>query len=115
MAARSNAVLTEPAERAIIIERIFDAPRELVFKCWTEPEHLVRWIGPKGFSGTILTCELLPRNRSARADCPDVLLDGRRRQADAARDLADGDVCGPRWQDAADAASGCLRVRHRVR
>ena len=58
MAARSNAVVTEPSERELTIERIFDAPRELVFKCWTEPEHLARWIGPKGFSGTILTCEL---------------------------------------------------------
>ena len=58
MAARSNAVVTEPSERELTIERIFDAPRELVFKCWTKPEHLARWIGPKGFSGTILTCEL---------------------------------------------------------
>ena len=52
MAARSNAVVTQPGERELTIERIFDAPRELVFKCWTDPEHLVRWIGPKGFSGT---------------------------------------------------------------
>jgi uncharacterized protein YndB with AHSA1/START domain len=58
MAARSNAVVTEQTERELIIERVFDAPRELVFKCWTQPEHLARWIGPKGFSGTILTCEL---------------------------------------------------------
>jgi len=42
----------------LLIERIFDAPRELVFKCWTEPEHLARWIGPaKGFNATILACE----------------------------------------------------------
>jgi uncharacterized protein YndB with AHSA1/START domain len=58
MAARSNAVITEPTERELAIERVFDAPRELVFKCWTEPEHLARWIGPKGFSGTIVACEL---------------------------------------------------------
>jgi uncharacterized protein YndB with AHSA1/START domain len=58
MAARSNAVVTDPVERALIIERVFDAPRELVFKCWTEPEHLARWIGPKDFSSTILACEL---------------------------------------------------------
>ena len=56
MAARSNAVITEPTERELVIERVFDAPRELVFKCWTEPEHLARWIGPKDFSGTILAC-----------------------------------------------------------
>jgi uncharacterized protein YndB with AHSA1/START domain len=58
MAARSNALTADSAERVLIIERIFDAPRELVFKCWTEPEHLARWIGPRGFSSTILACEL---------------------------------------------------------
>ena len=57
MAAGSNTA-TQPAERVLLIERVFDAPRELVFKCWTEPEHLARWIGPNGFSSTILACEL---------------------------------------------------------
>src|SRR5260370_38482937 len=72
MAARSNAVVTEPSERELTIERLFDAPRELVFKCWTEPEHLARWIGPKGFSGTILTCELREGgNYRARMRGPD--------------------------------------------
>jgi len=36
--------------RDLVIERIFDAPRELVWKAWTEPEHLMRWWGPKGFT-----------------------------------------------------------------
>lgn len=58
MAARSEAVVADSSERVLIIERIFDAPRELVFKCWSEPEHLARWIGPKGFSSTTLACEL---------------------------------------------------------
>ena len=59
MAARSDAVVADSPERVLIIERVFDAPRELVFKCWTEPEHLARWIGPaKGFDSTILACEL---------------------------------------------------------
>lgn len=58
MAAGNNTAATQPAERVLLIERVFDAPRELVFKCWTEPEHLARWIGPSGFSSTILACEL---------------------------------------------------------
>jgi uncharacterized protein YndB with AHSA1/START domain len=33
-----NTTATEPAERVLVIERIFDAPRSLVFKAWTEPE-----------------------------------------------------------------------------
>jgi uncharacterized protein YndB with AHSA1/START domain len=38
------------AERELVITRIFDAPRRLVFKAWTEPEHLAAWWGPRGFT-----------------------------------------------------------------
>jgi uncharacterized protein YndB with AHSA1/START domain len=38
------------AERELVITRIFDAPRRLVFEMWTEPEHLLRWWGPRGFT-----------------------------------------------------------------
>jgi uncharacterized protein YndB with AHSA1/START domain len=37
-------------EREIVLTRVFDAPRELVFKAWTDKEHLPKWFGPKGFS-----------------------------------------------------------------
>jgi uncharacterized protein YndB with AHSA1/START domain len=48
----------EPADRVLVITRIFDAPRELVFKAWTDPEHLVRWMGPRGFKSTVVHSEL---------------------------------------------------------
>ncbi|TAL04204.1 MAG: SRPBCC domain-containing protein [Rhodospirillaceae bacterium] len=48
---------TAPAPyRELTITRIFDAPRELVFKVWTEPKHLKQWWGPKIF--TIPICEV---------------------------------------------------------
>jgi uncharacterized protein YndB with AHSA1/START domain len=53
-----NSTSTEPAERVLVIERIFDAPRSLVFKAWTEPDHMVQWFGPRGFTSTILQSEL---------------------------------------------------------
>jgi uncharacterized protein YndB with AHSA1/START domain len=59
MAARSNAD-TESEERVLIITRIFDAPRSLVFKAWTDPEHLVHWLGPQGFTGTIVKMDVRP-------------------------------------------------------
>lgn len=44
-------------ERAdFVISRVFDAPRELVWKCFTDPEHMRRWWGPKGF--TVLTSKM---------------------------------------------------------
>ena len=41
---------TLSAEPGLVITRIFDAPRRMVFKMWTAPEHLVRWWGPCGFT-----------------------------------------------------------------
>jgi uncharacterized protein YndB with AHSA1/START domain len=42
MAERHNPA-REQAEREIVITRVFDAPRDLVFKAWTEPERVMRW------------------------------------------------------------------------
>lgn len=41
------------ADREMVIERIFDAPRELVWEAWTNPEHVAQWWGPDGFTTTI--------------------------------------------------------------
>ncbi len=41
---------TAQKERELVITRVFDAPRTLVFKMWIEPEHMVRWWGPRGFT-----------------------------------------------------------------
>jgi uncharacterized protein YndB with AHSA1/START domain len=37
-------------EQALVITRVFDAPREVVFKAWSDPEMAKRWWGPKGFT-----------------------------------------------------------------
>jgi uncharacterized protein YndB with AHSA1/START domain len=47
---------SETSDREFVITRLFDAPRELVFKAWTEPDRLAHWWGPKGF--TMLSCTL---------------------------------------------------------
>jgi uncharacterized protein YndB with AHSA1/START domain len=46
----TNNITTNVDENELVITRIFDAPRELVFKVWTESEHLKHWWGPKGFT-----------------------------------------------------------------
>jgi len=38
------------AERELIIRRSFDAPRELVFRAWTEPQLLAQWSCPRGYT-----------------------------------------------------------------
>lgn len=37
-----------PAVKPFVISRTFDAPRELMWKAWTEPERIAKWLGPKG-------------------------------------------------------------------
>lgn len=44
------------AERTVTITRVFDAPRELLFRLWTEPKHMAQWWGPHGFTNP--RCEL---------------------------------------------------------
>ncbi len=39
--------------RDIVVSRVFDAPRELLWKAMTDPGHVVHWWGPRGFSLTI--------------------------------------------------------------
>lgn len=39
--------------RAIQVTRMLDAPRDLVWRVWTEPEHVARWWGPEGYTNTI--------------------------------------------------------------
>lgn len=45
-------------DREIVLSRVFNAPRELVFKCWTEREHLQKWFGPRGFTIETLECDV---------------------------------------------------------
>ena len=48
--------LTMPTDREIVITRVFDAPRRLVFEAISKPEHVTRWWGPKYL--TMVSCEM---------------------------------------------------------
>jgi uncharacterized protein YndB with AHSA1/START domain len=54
----ANSPTGQAAERELIITRVFDAPRELVWKAWTEPERLRRWWGPKGYTTPVCLVDL---------------------------------------------------------
>jgi uncharacterized protein YndB with AHSA1/START domain len=55
-----SSLIENSADREIITTRIFAAPRELLFKAWSDPEHLKRWWGPKGFSNTFHEFDFRP-------------------------------------------------------
>jgi uncharacterized protein YndB with AHSA1/START domain len=48
--------VTLPSEREIVLTRVFDAPRHMIYDAWTKPELLKRWFGPLGWS--LVVCEV---------------------------------------------------------
>ena len=103
--------LLETKTTEFVISRVFDAPRELVWKCFTDPEHMKQWWGPKGITVPVATMDLRPggifhyrmdgqrpadvgqdglsRNQSARPDRLPQLVLGRGRRHHASSDGAD--------------------------
>jgi len=47
-------------EKELALTRVFDAPRELVFKVWTDPKHVAQWWGPRGFTNPVCELDLRP-------------------------------------------------------
>jgi uncharacterized protein YndB with AHSA1/START domain len=50
----------DTSDREIVISRVFDAPRELVWQAFTEPAHLLEWWGPRGFTTRTHRMDLKP-------------------------------------------------------
>jgi uncharacterized protein YndB with AHSA1/START domain len=53
-------ITSKPGKQEILIMREFDAPRELVFKAFTDPKLYTQWLGPRRYTMTLETFE--PRN-----------------------------------------------------
>jgi uncharacterized protein YndB with AHSA1/START domain len=52
---------TTPSDREVVITRVVDAPRQLVWETWTRPEHLQQWLlGPEGWTMPICEMDLRP-------------------------------------------------------
>jgi uncharacterized protein YndB with AHSA1/START domain len=48
--------VTTPSDREVVLTRVFDAPRAMVYDALTKPELLKRWFGPRGWS--LVVCEV---------------------------------------------------------
>src|SRR5881396_3140689 len=64
MDASDSAAVEQPE---LLVTRVFDAPCELVFRVWTDPEHAALWWGPQGF--TTISCEMDVRPGGAYRAC----------------------------------------------
>jgi uncharacterized protein YndB with AHSA1/START domain len=54
--ANRRLTVTTPSNREVLLTRVFDAPRRLVFEAFTKPEHVARWYGCRGY--TCPVCEI---------------------------------------------------------
>ncbi len=57
VAAMAASAASATSAGGLLIERVFDAPRDLVWKAWTEPERMMRWWGPKGFTAPAIQAD----------------------------------------------------------
>jgi len=57
---KENKTVAEVKEKEMVISRLLNAPRKLVWKVWTEPDHLKNWWGPEGFTNTISEMNVVP-------------------------------------------------------
>jgi uncharacterized protein YndB with AHSA1/START domain len=54
------AAQTKPIENELVITRLFDAPRDLVFRVWADPRHAVKWFGPIEYPATDIKIDARP-------------------------------------------------------
>ncbi|WP_442602365.1 SRPBCC domain-containing protein [Paenibacillus sp. KN14-4R] len=56
----SNPMITKVMGQELILERVFNAPRELVFKAFSDAEHLKHWWGPRGWTLSVCHVDFRP-------------------------------------------------------
>ena len=56
-------VATRASDREMVVTRVLDAPRELVWEAWTDPAHIGEWWGPHGFTTTTTVMDVRPGGR----------------------------------------------------
>ena len=52
--------MEQPKIKEVYLTRVINAARELVYRVWTEPEHLAQWWGPRGFSAPVCEADVRP-------------------------------------------------------
>ena len=56
----ATSIVEHPSNREVIFSRLLDAPRELVWKVWSDPQQLHQWWGPAGFTTTTHEFSFVP-------------------------------------------------------
>jgi uncharacterized protein YndB with AHSA1/START domain len=93
---------TTPSDREILVTRVIDAPRRLVWEAYTNPEHLPNWMGPRGATMPICEIDLRPGGRFrfvSRADGFEMTLTGVYQEIVPPERLVSTDSWGEDWPE----------------
>jgi uncharacterized protein YndB with AHSA1/START domain len=60
MSTANDSSINDPSDHEFVITRVFDVPRDLVFKAWTDAEAMAQWWGPKGYDILVSKFEFYP-------------------------------------------------------
>jgi len=95
---------TTPTDREVVVTRVVDAPRRLVFAAWTDPKHIPHWLlGPEGW--TMPVCELDLRPGGAwryvwrKSDGSELSMSGLVREVTPPERLVTTERWGPEWPE----------------
>lgn len=100
----NETTFTTPSDREILGTRVVDAPRELVWEAWTNPEHVPHWLlGPEGW--TMPVCEIDLRSGGAwhfvwrRSDGTEMEMRGEYREVEPPERLVHTESWGGDWPE----------------
>jgi uncharacterized protein YndB with AHSA1/START domain len=93
-----------PSDREVMITRVVDAPRKLVWDAWTNPEHVPRWMtGPEGWTMPVSKIDLRPGGRWhmvwRRTDGTEMPMSGAYREVAPPERLVSTESWGPDWPE----------------
>ena len=96
--------VTTPSDREVVAARVFEAPRELVWRAYTEPEHLRQWmLGPEGWAITVCEQDLRPggayRYVWQNEDGSELEITGVNREVEAPERLVATESWGDEWAE----------------
>jgi uncharacterized protein YndB with AHSA1/START domain len=93
-----------PTDTEVVITRVVDAPRRIVFDAWTNPRHIPRWmLGPEGWTMPVCEMDLHPggswRYVWRRADGTEMAMTGSVREVVQPERLVTTESWGPEWPE----------------
>jgi uncharacterized protein YndB with AHSA1/START domain len=95
---------TTPTDKEVVITRVVDAPRRLVFDAWTNPKHIPQWMtGPEGWSMPVCEIDLRPGGSWhyvwRKADGSEMAMSGGVKEVAAPERLVTTESWGPEWPE----------------